>query len=107
MNVLLDTLSWISLVIGTSVIITGSVGLVRFPDFFTRLHAVSVIDTLAIMLIVAGLVLQSGWSLVSVKLLLIVFFILFTSPAAAHAVAKSALHGKLQPVEFKKGESSS
>jgi len=107
MNVLLDTLSWISLITGTGVIIIGAVGLVRFPDFFTRLHAISVIDTLAIMLIVVGLVLQSGWSLVSVKLLLIVFFILFTSPAAAHAVAKAALHGKLQPVENKQGESAS
>lgn len=107
MNVLPDILSWISLVTGTVVIIIGAVGLVRFPDFFTRLHAVSVIDTMGIMLIVLGLALQSGLSLVTVKLFLIVFFILFTSPAAAHAVAKSALHGKLQPVEYKKGEPAS
>lgn len=72
--------------------------MIRFPDFYTRLHAASVIDTLGCMLIVLGLVLQAGLGMVTVKLLLIVFFILFTSPAAAHALAKASLHGYMKPM---------
>lgn len=97
MTVILDTASWIFLVSGGLVLITGAIGMLRFPDFFTRLHAASVVDTLGCMLIVLGLLLQAGFTIVSIKLVLIVIFILFTSPAAAHALAKSALHGQLKP----------
>jgi multicomponent Na+:H+ antiporter subunit G len=81
--------------------------MLRFPDFFTRLHAASVIDTLGSMLIVLGLILQAGLSLVTVKLLLIIFLILFTTPTAAHALARAALHGKLKPVLSNNGEQTS
>jgi len=93
MNFILDLVSWFSLL--------------RFPDFFTRLHAASVIDTLGSMLIVLGLILQAGLSLVTVKLLLIIFLILFTTPTAAHALARAALHGKLKPVLSNNGEQTS
>lgn len=107
MNVLPDILSWILLISGSMVLITGAVGMIRLPDFYTRLHAASVIDTLGCMLIVFGLVLQAGLTIVAVKLILIVVFILFTSPAAAHALAKAALHGELRPWLNKQGESKS
>ena len=73
-------------------------GVYRMPDFFTRLHAASVIDTLGTILILSGLILYQGFNLVSVKLLLILIFILITTPTAAHALAKSALHGKIKPI---------
>lgn len=104
MNMLLDISSWILLIFGSLVLITGAVGMVRLPDFYTRLHAASVIDTLGCMLIVSGLVLQAGFTIVTIKLVLIVVFILFTSPAAAHALAKAALHGELRPWLNKSGE---
>lgn len=104
MSVLADFLSWILLVTGGLVLLTAAVGMLRFPDFFTRLHAASVVDTLGCMLIVLGLILQAGFSLVTIKLLLIVFFILFTTPAAAHALAKTALHGHMKPLLDKPGE---
>ncbi len=107
MNIILDILSWFSLVAGGVILIIGTIGMLRFPDFFTRLHAASVIDTLGSMLIVLGLVLQAGLSLVTIKLLLIIFFILFTTPTAAHALARAALHGKLKPVSGKNGEQAS
>lgn len=106
MTTLLDAGSWIFLVCGGLVLITGAIGMLRFPDFFTRLHAASVVDTLGCMLIVLGLLLQAGFTIVSIKLVLIVFFILFTSPASAHALAKSALHGQLKPELKQKGEPS-
>lgn len=107
MNIAFDLISWICLLAGGTIIIIGAVGIIRFPDFFTRLHAASVIDTLGCMLIMLGLIFQAGLSIVSIKLVLIVFFILFTTPTAAHALAKAAIHGKLKPVLTNSGEQTS
>lgn len=75
--------------------LTGAVGLFRFPDFFTRIHAASVTDSLATMLIIFGLMLQTVNWIVAVKLVFILMFLLLTSPTASHALAKSARHGGL------------
>ena len=104
MNIMIDLLSWASLMAGSIFLIIGTIGLIRFPDFFTRLHAASVVDTLGCILIMMGLMLQAGLSLVTVKLILIVIFILLTSPTAAHALAKAALHGEVKPLLHHSGE---
>ncbi len=103
MNILPDIFSWILLVSGSLALIIGAVGMIRFPDFFTRLHAASIIDTLGCMLIISGVLFQAGFSMISIKLVLILVFILFTTPTATHALAKAALHGKLEP-KLTKGE---
>lgn len=100
-------LSWACLLIGGFLGITGAVGLFRFPDFFTRLHAASVTDTLCVGFILLGLMLQSGWSLTLIKLILILITLSFTSPTSAHSLAKSALHGKLKPMVHTTGEDAS
>jgi multicomponent Na+:H+ antiporter subunit G len=69
----------------------GGIGFVRLPDFFTRLHAAGVTDTMGAGLILLGLMLQGGVSFVTVKLVLILVFLLFTSPTASHALAHAAL----------------
>ena len=97
MTVLMTTLSWVFLVLGGFLCISGSVGLLRFPDFYTRMHAASVTDTLATALIVLGLLLQTDSWMVQAKLVMVVVFVLLTSPTASHALAKAALHGGLQP----------
>ena len=94
---IIDLLSWIALVSGGLLGIIGGVGIHRFPDFFTRLHAAGITDTLCAALILVGLGLQSGFSLVSFKLALIFIFLWFTSPTASHALANAALHGGLRP----------
>ena len=104
MNIIIDLLSWVSLVAGSIFLIIGTIGLIRLPDFFTRLHAASVVDTLGCILIMMGLMLQAGLSLVTVKLILIMIFILLTSPTAAHALAKAALHGEVKPLLHHSGE---
>ena len=104
MSIIIDLLSWVSLVAGSIFLIIGTIGLIRLPDFFTRLHAASVVDTLGCILIMMGLMLQSGLSLVTVKLILIMIFILLTSPTAAHALAKAALHGAVKPLLHHSGE---
>jgi multicomponent Na+:H+ antiporter subunit G len=97
MNII-DLLSWALLIIGCFLCISGALGLLRFPDFFTRMHAASVTDTLGSGLLLLGLALQSNgeWLVIS-KLVFIFLFLLITSPTASHALAKSAIHGGLTP----------
>ena len=66
-------------------------------DACTRLHAAGVSETLGAWLVLAGLLLQSGWTLVPVKLIIIGLLLAITGPTATHALAKSALHGGLKP----------
>lgn len=97
MTLLLDGMSWILLVVGGLFVVIGNIGLLRFPDFYTRLHAAGITDTLGASCMLLGMTFQAGLSLVTVKLLLTVILILITSPTATHALAKSALHGNLKP----------
>jgi multicomponent Na+:H+ antiporter subunit G len=98
MSAALDIASWILLVAGGLFCIVGGIGLLRMPDFYTRVHAASVTDTLGVGLILLGLALQAGWTLVAAKLLVIGLLIFFTSPAATHALAKAALERGLEPL---------
>ncbi len=94
---ILDILSWICLVAGGALGIVGGIGIHRFPDFYSRLHAAGITDTLCAMLILLGLGLQAGWSIAAFKLALIFVFLFFTSPTASHALANAALHSGLKP----------
>jgi|GEM_PF-180110 len=75
----------------------GSIGVLRFPDFYTRMHSASVTDTLGATLVLFGLMLIGGWSLVSFKLLCIWIFFMFTSPTASNAAANGAMKAGLEP----------
>jgi multicomponent Na+:H+ antiporter subunit G len=107
MQLLADTLSWFFLLSGGLAVMIGSLGLLRFPDFYTRLHASGITDSFGTAAILVGLSFQAGLTLVTVKLLLITLFILLTSPTSTHALAKSALHGKLKPLLKEYGGASS
>lgn len=94
----LDILSWIIIVVGAGFSIVGAIGLLRFPDFYTRLHAAGITDTLGAWLILLGVLLQVESWLVAIKLVLIVVFLFFTSPTATHALARAALASGLKPL---------
>ena len=96
----ITVISWFCILIGSFFCFTGGVGILRFPDFYTRMHASGVTDTLGASLILIGLMFQAGWSLVLAKLVLILLFILLTNPTSSHALAKAALHSKLKPVLY-------
>ena len=98
----LDVLSAVFLISGGIFGILGGIGLLRFPDFYSRLHAAGITDTLVAFLIVMGLVMQTGLDLVSVKLVLILLFMVFTSPTASHALARAALAAGLVP--YRRGD---
>ncbi|HXF66122.1 MAG TPA: monovalent cation/H(+) antiporter subunit G [Burkholderiales bacterium] len=98
MSAAVDLASWILLAAGGLFCVVGALGVLRMPDFYTRLHGASVTDTLGAGLVLAGLLLQAGWTLAALKLLAIGLLIFFTSPAATHALAKAALGRGLAPL---------
>ncbi len=97
MAMITDILSWMLLLGGGFFLIVGGIGLLRLPDFYTRLHAAGITDTLGAGLILLGLMVQAGPTLVTIKLILIGVFLFFTSPTATHAVANAAFVAGLKP----------
>ena len=93
----IDAASWALIALGSFFTIVGAVGLVRMPELFTRMHAASVTDTLGAGLLILGMVLQAGFSLVTLKLLFILALFFFTGPVVTHALAQAALHEKIEP----------
>ena len=98
MDTLLNISSAVFLLIGSFLVISGGVGILRFPDFYTRMHAVGVTDTLATIMILIGLMLQIPGGLVVLKLIIIILMTLFISPTASHALAKAAMRNHLKPM---------
>lgn len=94
----IDMLSWILLLAGCAFMVTGGIGLLRLPDVFSRMHGASLTDTAGAGLISTGLMLQAGFTLVTVKLILILVFLFFTSPASTHALARTALASGHRPL---------
>ena len=94
---IIDILSWVCLLGGGLLGVVGSIGIHRFPDFYSRQHATGITDTLCAMLILFGLGLQAGISFATFKLVLIFIFLFLTSPTASHALANAAMHGGLKP----------
>ncbi len=97
MELVVDIVSGALLLMGAVVVVIGSIGLLRMPDVMTQLHAAGTTDTLGAALIVLGLVIQAGFSLLALKLLIILFFLLFTSPSASHALSRAYKHYQGRP----------
>lgn len=105
----LDILSWVCLVAGSFFAVVGGIGILRLPDFYARLHGGGITDTLGAGLVMVGLMIQAakggilsaefaaGPWLVLGKLVMILFFLLITSPTSCHALASAALTSGLQP----------
>lgn len=106
MEEIIDILSWLCIITGGFLGITGAVGLFRFPDFYTRLHAASITDTLCAGLIILGLIFQSASIMMVLKLLLILFILAYTGPTAMHVLVKAARRRNLEPILSDKGEES-
>lgn len=85
--------------------VIGTVGVLRFPDIYTRLHAASITDTSGAALVLFGMMLISpGWLVIS-KLFAICVFIFLTSPTASHALANAAHTAGVQPIIGRVGTS--
>ncbi len=77
--------------------VIGSLGVLRFPDLYTRLHAASITDTGAATLMLFGLALMAGFSQEALKLIIAWAFVMLTSPTASHALANAAWSSGQKP----------
>ena len=107
MALLLEIVSWAFLGLGAAFLIIGGIGMLRFPDLYARMHAAGVIDTLGAALILIGPAFQAGLTLVTLKLLLILVFVLFTSPTATYALANAAYRSGFLPLLSSKDDAPS
>jgi len=104
-ELLLDIASWILLLLGGAFVLIGGIGALRLPGFFTRVHAASLTDSMATLLIFLGIMLQSGLSLATFKLFAILVFLLLTGPTATYALAHAAMQSGMKPQADMPGDS--
>ena len=70
---------------------TGGIGAIRLPDFYCRAHAVGVLDTLGTLLILGGLSIHYGFSIITAKLLVILVFLYLANPTITHVLVRAAV----------------
>jgi len=97
-TVAIEIASWASILLGSFFTAVGALGLVRMPDVFTRMHAAGVTDTAGVGLLIFGMILQSGLTLTTVKLVVLLALFLFTGPVVTHALAQTCLHENVKPL---------
>lgn len=94
---IISLLSDICLLLGGIFTLTGAVGLLRLPSFYTRLHAASVTESLAAPLLIMGIILDTGFTLDAIKLVLIIIIMVVSNPTITHALCRAAAHGGNTP----------
>ncbi|MEE9315141.1 MAG: monovalent cation/H(+) antiporter subunit G [Rhizobiaceae bacterium] len=99
-EMIINILTWIAFISGGFFLFVGSLGMVRLGDFWARLHAASIIDSAGAGLILLGMMLQTGLTLVTVKFIIIIMFLFLTGPTASHAVANAAFISGSRPKEL-------
>ncbi len=97
LDIFRTVIAWAFIGAGGFFIIVSAIGINRMPDVFTRLHAASVGDTFGAALMLVGMMVVAGFSLVTVKLLLLLLFLWFMGPVATHAIARAALQAGEKP----------
>lgn len=98
MAMIVDGLSWAFMLAGGFFVLVGGIGVLRLPDLYTRSHAAGITDTLGAGLMLVGMMLQGGLTLVTVKLFLILVFLFFTSPTSSHALIHTAYSTGIEPL---------
>jgi multicomponent Na+:H+ antiporter subunit G len=97
MAMVADVLSWACILAGLFFVLVGTLGVLRMPDVYCRLHAAGMTDTMGAGFLLLGMSIQAGWSLLALRLILVYAFLTFTSPIGTHALARAALSGKVEP----------
>jgi multicomponent Na+:H+ antiporter subunit G len=82
---------------GAVFVLIGTIGIIRFPDVFSRMHAAGLADGLGVLLVLVGLALAEGFSTASARMLLIIAFVWLTSTTACHALARNAITAGVTP----------
>lgn len=94
-----NIISLVFMISGAFFMLSGAVGILRMPDFFTRIHPAGVIDSFGAPLILIGVAVHFGFSLITGKIIILILLLLIANPTATHAIAQSAIVGKLKPLQ--------
>jgi multicomponent Na+:H+ antiporter subunit G len=89
---------------GAFFLLTGTLGFLRLPDIFTRMHAIGKSDTLGALLSLLGVACYIGWSLLALKVVAVAFFVCVANPTATHALSRAALLAGVQPWQKNDGQ---
>lgn len=93
----MEYIGYTLIALGLFLVLSGSVGVLRFPDFFTRVHAAGVTDSLGAPLCILGIICLDGFTIISAKLFILILLLLLTSPTACHAISKAAFFDREKP----------
>ncbi len=100
MELMIDIVSWIMFIGGSVFLLIGAIGMIRLPDMFSRMHGAGIIDTMGAVMLFSGMMLQAGMTFVTIKIFLIVLFLMFTSPTTTHALARAARAAGQKPIQI-------
>ncbi len=89
------------MVVGLLFMFLGSLGILRLPDFYSRTHAASKVDTVGIMVVLLGIAILEGFTINTAKIGLAIVFLTLTNPVAAHALARAAMRHGFKPWQRK------
>ena len=98
LKIISSYIGWILVFIGVIVSIIGAFGCLRFPDFYTKLHALSVSDSFGVPISLAGVIFISGFNFFSLKIFFIIAILLCVNPLSTHALIRSGIKNKLHPI---------
>ena len=93
-----ESMTWVFVVVGSLFLIVGAIGILRLPDFYSRIHPAGITDTMGAWLVLVGLMFASDSFFVTIKLVMLLLFLAITSPLAGHALAKAAYLRGLRPL---------
>lgn len=102
LSTILDVVAWVFLLSGSAIVIIGGIGMLRLPDVYARMHAAGMADTMGVLLIAVGQILQVDSWITAMKLVFIIAFMFFASPTATHALARATEDHGIKPVLGKK-----
>lgn len=92
----------IFLFLGCFLVVVASIGIVRFPDFYSRLHPAGKTDSMGQALVFVSLMIYEGFTMATLKMVIIILFIFIANPTATHALANAAHAGGVKP--WRKGD---
>jgi multicomponent Na+:H+ antiporter subunit G len=95
---IVNIMSFAFMLAGGFFMLSGALGILRMPDFFTRIHPSGIIDSFGAPLVLVGVAMHYGFSFMTLKIILLILLLLITNPTSTHALAQSAILGRLKPL---------
>ncbi len=97
LDYILNILSWFFIVAGAFFMLSGALGILRMPDFFSRLHPAGITDSFGAPMLLVGVMLKYGFSLFSGKIFLLILFLFITNPTSTNVLSQAAIISKIKP----------